>query len=47
MQELNEKRNTLESELRNLEKQIYDLETNYLEETQTTGIFLVYSFLIF
>ena len=37
MQELLEKRNALDSELRNLEKQIYDLETNYIEETQNTG----------
>ena len=37
MQELLEKRTTLESELRTLEKQIYDLETNYIEETQNTG----------
>jgi len=38
MQELLEKRHTLESDLRALEKQIYELETTYIEETQTTGL---------
>jgi hypothetical protein len=38
MQELLEKRGALENELKILEKQIYDLETNYIEETQATGI---------
>jgi len=37
MQELLEKRHTLESDLRALEKQIYELETTYIEETQNTG----------
>ena len=37
MQELLDKRHALESELRSLEKQIFDLETNYIEETQNTG----------
>lgn len=37
MQELLDKRLSLETELRSLEKQIFDLETNYIEETQETG----------
>ena len=37
MQELLDKRRALESELGSLEKQIFDLETNYIEETQNTG----------
>jgi peptidoglycan hydrolase CwlO-like protein len=36
-QELTEKRQVLENELKVLEKQIFDLETKYLEETATTG----------
>jgi hypothetical protein len=39
MQELLDKKSNLENELRTLEKQIYDLETNYIEETQNTGNF--------
>ena len=31
--ELNEKRSMLENDLKNVEKQIYDLETRYLEDT--------------
>lgn len=43
MQELIERRNNLENELKSLEKQIYDLETPYLEETQNTGEIRVFS----
>lgn len=44
MQELIERRNNLENELKLLEKQIYDLETHYLEDTQNTGSNHVFSF---
>ncbi|CAD8075995.1 unnamed protein product [Paramecium primaurelia] len=36
-QELSDKRQSLENELKVLEKQIFDLETKYLEETAATG----------
>lgn len=36
-QELFEKKLSLETDLRNLERLIYDLETKYLEETSNTG----------
>lgn len=36
-QELTDKRQGLENELKILEKQIFDLETKYLEETAATG----------
>lgn len=35
--ELTDKRNQLDYDLKNLEKQIFDLETRYLEETAFTG----------
>ena len=38
MQEILEKRANLETELKTLEKQIYDLETHYLEEYMGTGL---------
>lgn len=34
-----DKKSELEQELKTLEKQIFDLETHYLEETQNTGNF--------
>lgn len=37
MQEIIERRNNLENELKALEKQVYDLESHYLEETQQSG----------
>eukprot|EP01016_Furgasonia_blochmanni_P027242 TRINITY_DN2876_c0_g1_i2.p1 TRINITY_DN2876_c0_g1~~TRINITY_DN2876_c0_g1_i2.p1 ORF type:complete len:252 (+),score=49.44 TRINITY_DN2876_c0_g1_i2:252-1007(+) len=37
LQEIADKRKHLENEILQLEKQIYDLETNYLEETMMTG----------
>lgn len=37
LSEFQEKKNQLEHELKSLEKQIFDLETNYLQETQNTG----------
>jgi Histone acetyltransferase subunit NuA4. len=41
MQEIIDKKAALEAELRTLEKQIYDLETNYIEETQNTGFSII------
>ena len=38
-QELLEKRAILENDLKNIERQTYDLETRYLEETATSGNF--------
>jgi uncharacterized protein YdcH (DUF465 family) len=35
--ELLEKRNQLDSDLKNLERQIFELETRYLEETVNSG----------
>ena len=35
--EILEKKQNLEIDLKTIEKQIYDLETKYLEETQSTG----------
>lgn len=42
MQELVERRNNIENELKQLEKQIFDLETYYLEETQQTGFQILF-----
>ncbi len=36
-QELFDKKLTLDTDLKNLEKLIFDLETKYLEETANTG----------
>lgn len=41
--ELLEKKYMLEENLMNLERQIYDLETRYLEETTNTGKLNIYN----